>query len=223
MKTGVSMPFSRKAQTDTLHNPAPAKQESLKQCRPHSAADAGFFGSPCHIGVGMSGESSEGIMNELRPDSDATAELLDEAQRGDRSAVDRLLVRHRDEVRSFVEARLDPRLAARIDPSDVVQEAQLEVVRRMDEFLRRRPGPCRWWVRSTASERLPHVPRGHLKRAKRSVRREVPLPERSSLLLAKPLLAGGRTPSQSLEARELAERVAEAVAGLSEADREVLL
>src|SRR5262249_36152017 len=59
--------------------------------------------------------------------------------------------------------------------------------------------------------------------AKRSVRREVPLSERSSLLLARPLLAGGATPSQSLEARELAERVAEAVGGVSEAGREGLL
>jgi RNA polymerase sigma-70 factor (ECF subfamily) len=162
-------------------------------------------------------------MNELRPDSEETQELLAAARRSERAAVDRLLARHRDEVRSFVEARLDPRLAARIDPSDVVQEAQLEVVRRMDDFLRGRPMPFRLWVRKTAYERLLDLHRHHLKRAKRTVRREVPLPERSSLLLARPLLAGGTTPSQSLEARELAERVAEAVAGLSEADREVLL
>src|SRR5438477_5703066 len=144
-------------------------------------------------------------MNELRPDSEQTLALLDAAGRGERSAVDRLLVRHRDEVRSFVEARLDPRLAARIDPSDVVQEAQLEVVRRMDDFLRRRPMPFRLWVRKTAYERLLDLHRHHLKRAKRSVKREAPLPERSSLLLVRPLLGGGSTPSQRVEARELAE------------------
>src|SRR5215831_7777668 len=138
----------------------------------------------------MSGESSEAIMNELRPDSEQTQALLDDARRGDRAAVDRLLARHRDDVRSFVEARLDPRVAARIDPSDVVQEAQLEVVRRMDDFLRRRAMPFHLWVRKTAYERLLDLRRHH-RRARRSVEREAVLPERSSLLVARPLLAGG--------------------------------
>src|SRR5216683_1209305 len=108
-------------------------------------------------------------MNELRPDSEETLELLDGVRRGERAAVDRLLARHRDDVRSFVEARLDPRVAARIDPSDVVQEAQLEVVRRMDDFLRRRPMPFRLWVRKTAYERLLNLRRDHRQRARRSV------------------------------------------------------
>jgi RNA polymerase sigma-70 factor (ECF subfamily) len=55
------------------------------------------------------------------------------------------------------------------------------------------------------------------------VEREAALPDRSSLLLARPLLAGTPSPSQQLEARELAERVSRAVARLSGADREVLL
>jgi RNA polymerase sigma-70 factor (ECF subfamily) len=162
-------------------------------------------------------------MSEVRPDSADTAELLVEVRRGDRQALDRLLARHRDELRSFVEVRLDPRLAARVDPSDVVQEAQLEVVRRMDDFLKRRPMPFRLWVRKTAYERLLDLHRHHVKRTRRSVKREVALPERSSLLLARPLLRRGSTPSQRLEAQELAERVARVVAGLSEADREILL
>jgi RNA polymerase sigma-70 factor (ECF subfamily) len=60
-------------------------------------------------------------------------------------------------------------------------------------------------------------------RERRSVRREVPLPDRSSLLLARPLLARQPTPSQEAEARELAERISRAVAHLSDTDREILL
>ena len=55
------------------------------------------------------------------------------------------------------------------------------------------------------------------------MRREAALPDRSSLLLVRPLLRKGSTPSQRLEARELAERVAQAVGELSESDHEVLL
>src|SRR5205814_1625665 len=65
--------------------------------------------------------------------------------------------------------------------------------------------------------------RDHLTRARRSVAREEALPEQSSLLLARPLLARGPSPSQQVQDREQAERVSRAVARLSEADREILL
>jgi RNA polymerase sigma-70 factor (ECF subfamily) len=175
-----------------------------------------------HIALLMSGEEGEHPMSNVRPDSADTEGLLEEFAQGDGQALDRLLTRHRDELRDFIEARLDPRVAARVDPSDVVQEAQMEVARRMDEFLRRRPMPFRLWVRKTAYERLLDLHKRHLKRSKRSVQREVALPEHSSLMLARPLLQAS-TPSQHLEARELAERVARVVATLSELDRDILL
>jgi RNA polymerase sigma-70 factor (ECF subfamily) len=162
-------------------------------------------------------------MPEVKPDSAETCGLLDQVARGDRQALERLLGHYRPGLCAFVEARLDLRLRARIDPSDVVQEAQLEVVRRMDDFLGRRPMPFHLWVRKTTYERLLNLRRDHRKRARRSVDREEALPERSSLLLARPLLAGGPSPSQQLAARELADRVSRAVAGLAEADREILL
>jgi RNA polymerase sigma-70 factor, ECF subfamily len=162
-------------------------------------------------------------MSEVRPDSAQTSALLEQVRRGDRQALGRLLARYRPGLRAFVEARLDPRVRARLDPSDVVQEAQLEVARRMEDFLDRRPMPFHLWVRKTAYERLLNLRRDHRGRARRSVEREVAWPERSSLLLARPLLAGGPSPSQEAEARERAERVSRAVAGLPEADREVLL
>ena len=51
-----------------------------------------------------------------------TEQLLDDARRGDPSARGRLLDRHRDRLRRMIAVRLDRRLAARVDPSDVVQE-----------------------------------------------------------------------------------------------------
>lgn len=171
----------------------------------------------------MSGGKGEVPMSKATPDSAETDGLLEAIRGGDPQALDRLLARHRDELRAFVEVQLDPRLAARVDPSDVVQEAQMEVVRRMDDFLKRRPMPFRLWARKTAYERLLDLHKHHVKRTKRSVKREVPLPARSSLLLVQPLLRGGSTPSQRLEARELAERVALVVAELSDRDREILL
>jgi RNA polymerase sigma-70 factor (ECF subfamily) len=133
-----------------------------------------------------------------------------------------LLARYRPDLHAFVEVRLDARLSARVDPSDIVQEAQLEMVRRMDDFLNRRPMPFHLWARKTAYARLLDLRRHH-RRARRSVEREAALPDRSSLLLAGPLLAAGSSPSAHLQAKELAERVARAVDRLSETDREILL
>jgi RNA polymerase sigma-70 factor (ECF subfamily) len=162
-------------------------------------------------------------MAEVKADSAQTQALLAQIARGDRQALERLLDRYRPGLHSFVEARLDLKLRARLDPSDVVQEAQLEVVRRMDDFLRRRPMPFHLWVRKTTYERLLNLRRDHRTRSRRSVDREEAFPDRSSLLLARPLLSGGPSPSQQLAARELAGRVSHAVAQLAEPDREILL
>jgi RNA polymerase sigma-70 factor (ECF subfamily) len=162
-------------------------------------------------------------MPELKPDSAETCDLLEKLDQGDRQALDQLLARHRQGLRSFVAARLGPDLQARLDASDIVQEAQLEIARRLDDFLRRRPMPFHVWVRKTAYERLLNAQRDHRKRARRSVFREAPWPERSSLLVARPFLGSTSSPSRQFQARELAERVAHAVTELSESDREILL
>ena len=70
-----------------------------------------------------------------------------------------------------------------------------------------------------ALDRLHRLERDHVKTLRRDVRREVPLPERSSLLLAGQLA----TASELASKRELAARVRRALARLARADREVLL
>jgi RNA polymerase sigma-70 factor (ECF subfamily) len=162
-------------------------------------------------------------MLKVKPDSAETCGLLAEVARGDRQALGRLLQRYRARLQAFIGARLDPRVQSRLDPSDVVQEVQLEVVRRMDDFLDRRPMPFHLWVRKTAYERLLKVHRDHRRRARRSVDREVAWPDRSSLLVARPLLTGASSPSQQMAAQELADRIGRAVGELAETDREVLL
>ena len=162
-------------------------------------------------------------MPDIKPDSAETCESLERIRQGDREALERLLARHRPALHDFVEFHLDPRLRARVDPSDVVQDAQMEVVRRMDDFLANRPMPFRIWLRKKTYERLLNLRRDHLTRARRSVSREMAWPDRSSLLLARPLLAGGSSPSQQLEARELAEKLSHAVACLADTDREILM
>jgi DNA-directed RNA polymerase specialized sigma24 family protein len=113
-------------------------------------------------------------MPDIKPDSAGTCALLDQVRRGDRPALERLLERFRPDLHALIDCRLDPRLRARVDPSDLVQEAQLEVVRRMDDYLARRPMPFHLWVRKTAYQRLLNARRDHGRRTCRSVNRERP-------------------------------------------------
>jgi RNA polymerase sigma-70 factor (ECF subfamily) len=162
-------------------------------------------------------------MTGITPDSAETERLLAEAGGGDRQALELLLVRHRPYLRQVVAMRMDAQMAARVDPSDIVQETQIEAVRRLPDYLARRPMPFRLWLIKTAHERLIVARRRHLEAGRRAVAREEPLPDRSSLLLAGRIFARDPTPSQQLNERELAERVRQALAQLPAADREILM
>jgi RNA polymerase sigma-70 factor (ECF subfamily) len=163
------------------------------------------------------------MMADVTPDSAETQRLLQQVCAGDASAFGALFARHRSYLRQVIELRLDPRLRARVDPSDVVQETQLEAFRRLPDYLERRPMAFRLWLRKTACERLLTTQRHHRGAARRSVRREVPLPDGSSLQLAQQLLDPGLSPSQQAQRNELVRRVRQAVGRLSETDREILL
>ena len=156
-------------------------------------------------------------------DSTETFRLLERARLGDTQALEKLFQEHRPALRRAIERRLDPRLLPRVDVSDIVQEAQLEAFNRLDGFLQRRPMPFRLWLLKTAHERLLKLVRRHLDAAKRTIYREVPLPDRSSLHLAQRLVARGAAPSSQARHDELAHRVRVALAELPETDREIVL
>ena len=156
-----------------------------------------------------------------------TEELLDRAGRGDAAARQLLLERHRDRLRRMVAVRLDRRLAARVDPSDIVQEALAEAAARLADYLRDRPLPFYPWLRQIAWDRLVEAHRRHLRAGRRSVAREVPgtcpLPDESVGRLADRLVASGTSPSRRLIRAELRDRLQAALDRLPPRDREVLV
>jgi RNA polymerase sigma-70 factor (ECF subfamily) len=163
-------------------------------------------------------------MTTQKPD---TEELLRQAERGDPGAREGLLARHRDRLRKMVSWRLDRRLAARVDPSDVVQEVLLEASHKMDRYLRERPLPFFPWLRSLTGEHLATLHRRHVRARGRSVLREeagiLNLPDESAAELASRLVTSSTSPTQRALRQELCERVRQALGRLREQDREVLV
>jgi RNA polymerase sigma-70 factor, ECF subfamily len=158
------------------------------------------------------------------PDTD---ELLRRAEGGDAHARQAVLVRHRERLKHMVAVHLDRRLAARIDPSDVVQEALLAAARGLDDYLRQRPLPFYPWLRRLAWEHLIELHRQHLHAHKRSVQREEPLAahlsDESAMQLADRVLARQSSPSQRAMKSELRSRIRAALDRLEERDRDVLV
>ena len=160
----------------------------------------------------------------LPPD---TEQLVDRVARGEVAARGLLLERYRRRLRQMIAVRLDRRLAARVDPSDVLQESLAEADRKLSDYARRRPLPFYPWLRQIAWERLAQVHRRHLRVQARTVRREEPaawpLSDASSGLLAERLAARSESPSARLGRDEQRARVRTALTQLNEPDREVLV
>jgi RNA polymerase sigma-70 factor (ECF subfamily) len=91
------------------------------------------------------------MMTRHEPDTD---DLIARASRGDGQAGQQLLARHRRRLRQMVALRMSRRLAARVDPSDVVQETLMAAALRLADYLRARPLPCYPWLGQLAFDRL---------------------------------------------------------------------
>jgi RNA polymerase sigma-70 factor, ECF subfamily len=160
------------------------------------------------------------------PESE-TEMLLNRALAGDGAAREQLLMRHRGRLRQMVSFRLDRRMAARVDASDVVQEALTDASLKLSDYLRERPIPFYPWLRQLAWQRLIELHRKHIRAQSRSVMREEvqgpALADESAIELADRLLASGTGPVGRLLRDELRIRVRTVLAELAERDREVLV
>jgi RNA polymerase sigma-70 factor (ECF subfamily) len=125
-------------------------------------------------------ETSAGVAPAKNPTPFDTDELLRLASQGDNDARQRLLDRHRGRLRRMVAVRVDRRLSARVDPSDVVQEALADASQQLDDYLRDRPLAFYPWLRRFAWERLVALYWRHVLAGKRSVTRE----QRDDVLLS---------------------------------------
>jgi RNA polymerase sigma-70 factor (ECF subfamily) len=154
--------------------------------------------------------------------------LLRRALAGDESALAALFDGHRDWLRRMIRLRLDRRLSGRVDASDVLQEAYLDVRKRFAEYARDPAAmPFHLWLRVIAGQRLTDVHRYHLGSQMRDAGQEVslhrgPFPQADSVSLAAQLLGRMTSASQAAIRVEHKLIVQEALNSMDPIDREVL-
>src|SRR3954451_31341 len=100
--------------------------------------------------------------------------------------------RHGDGCRKRVPLPLDRRLSGRVDTSDVLQDAYLDVARRFAEYAADPAVPFYLWLRALTGQRLISLHRRHLGAQMRDAGQEVSLhrgalPAASSASLAQQL------------------------------------
>lgn len=142
--------------------------------------------------------------------------------------VESRLEQHRDRLRRLVDLRLDERVRGRVDASDVIQETQLEALKRSDEYERQSDEvPLFVWLRFLALQKVSQLHRHHLGTQARDVNREVSLfppkmPSATSAVLAAQLVGKLTTASQAAERAEVKARVEDALQKMKDTDQEVL-
>lgn len=163
----------------------------------------------------------------VSPDPEQQADELTYLRTGGQDALADLFSKYRNQLERMVEFRLDRRLYGRVDAADVLQEAYLEVARRIGEYLDNPSVSFFVWIRQITWQVLLMTHRRHLGAQMRDAGREVALgggayTGATSLSIAAQLVAHLTSPSQAAIRQERLERLRAALETMDEIDREVL-
>jgi len=160
----------------------------------------------------------------MNTDPDETSDLLERIRKGDTAAFDTLFKRHRGRLQKAIAMRMDRRVMARVDASDVLQETYIEAFKRLPKYLGQDGMPFYLWLHWIAREKVIGLHRRHLGAEKRTIQHEVPLmPVDSSAKFVSGLIGRLPSPSQELARVELAEKLRLALQQMSSDERDLIL
>jgi RNA polymerase sigma-70 factor (ECF subfamily) len=159
-------------------------------------------------------------------------ELMAKARAGETEALGELCALYRNYLRMVVRTGLGPRLRERVELSDVVQEALVEVVRQFPQFTGQNEASLVGWLRRLVGQKLADLGRYH-SRAKRSagvtdLALDAPYEGSGSDhgqgagRLLDMLALSQTSPSEAASRRELIVLLADALADLPEPEAEVI-
>lgn len=151
--------------------------------------------------------------------------LVERAKIGDQSALAGLFGRYRDQLRRIVAFRLDDRLKGRVDPSDILQEAFIDLLKRLKEFPTKNMSFF-VWLRLVTNERVLACHREQLNTQKRDPRREQSMVAAhngaSSVLLAAQLMGNFSSVTEQAMRAEQNGKLQAVLDAMEDVDREVI-
>ncbi len=159
---------------------------------------------------------------------DSLDDLIERALSGDEQALAAIFGHYRRRLRQMVRLRLDRRLQGRVDPSDVLQEAYLDVVQQLPSYANQQNEMSFFlWLRLVTGQRMMRAHREHLGAQMRNAGRDVSLhrgalPRATSVSLAAQLLGRFTSASQSAMRAEMQVKLQEAINSMEELDREII-
>ncbi len=128
----------------------------------------------------------------------------------------------------MVEFRLDQRLCGRVEPEDVIQEAYIQVAKRLDEYRTNPAVSFFVWVRQITWQCVIAVQRRHFGQ-KRSPNKEVRYTSaapgehsQANFSIARHLIGKMTSPSQNVIREEQVNQLRQALDSMDKIDREVL-
>ncbi|MDG3002541.1 sigma-70 family RNA polymerase sigma factor [Paludisphaera mucosa] len=161
-------------------------------------------------------------------------ELLSRARAGETEALGELCALYRNYLRMVVRTGLGPRLRERLELSDVVQEALVEVVRQFPQFTGQNEAALVGWLRRLVGQKLADLGRYHSRTKRAGGVAAVPLDapwdggrgddpgEPGAGRLLDMLALSQTSPSEVVSRRELIVLLADALAALPVGEADVL-
>ncbi len=136
--------------------------------------------------------------------------------------------RYRDRLWRIVNFRLNRKLHGRVDSDDILQEAFINASTRLEHYIKDPSTTFFIWLRTIVGQTVIDFHRRHLVAKKRDARREISanrmvFSASTSFEIADILLAQITSPTQATVKKEVAAQLHEALEGLNEIDREILV
>lgn len=157
------------------------------------------------------------------------SELLRKAANGEPVPWDEISEQHRGRLTRLISLRMDRRMQARVDASDVVQDALLEAYDKLDRYLAEPKMPFYLWLRSIAKHKLMALHRFHLGTALRDAKMEVAIDKggdfdaTSSAIGLAQIAASQLHPSEEVMRAEFQGLLAQKLDEMEPIDREIIV
>jgi RNA polymerase sigma-70 factor (ECF subfamily) len=160
----------------------------------------------------------------MKDDAVGADELLQQARRGDREALGRLLEAQRAVLHRLAAGRLGERIEVRVNVSDIIQQTFLEAHRSFQQFAGRDARELAAWLQGILDHKVAGAVRDHTLLLKRDVRRERSMDDSRGGKgpLKQQLDAGISSPSEKAIREEEERRLTEALTALPADQREAV-